>query len=128
MTPKAIAVLLTLLTSLLLGSPGWAQQTGKIPRVGVLWGGTPVFAKRPAVYELREYVNAGGLASYGPGLEAMIRRVAVFADKILRGAKPADLPVEQPSQLELVLNGKAATAMGLSFSPSVAVRADHILQ
>ncbi len=81
----------------------------------------------PGVYELREYVDAGGLASYGPSLEAMIRRVAIFVDKILRGARPADLPVEQPTQLELVLNAKAATALGLTFAPSLAVRADHIL-
>lgn len=81
----------------------------------------------PGVYELREFVDAGGLASYGPSLEAMIRRVAIFVDKILRGAKPADLPVEQPTQLELVLNAKAATALGLTFAPSLAVRADHIL-
>ncbi len=58
----------------------------------------------------------------------MIRRVAIFVDKILRGAKPADLPVEQPTQVELVLNAKPATALGLTFAPSLAARADHILQ
>ncbi len=58
----------------------------------------------------------------------MIRRVAIFVDKILRGAKPADLPVEHPTQLELVLNAKVATVLGLTFAPSLAVRADLILQ
>jgi putative ABC transport system substrate-binding protein len=82
----------------------------------------------PAVYELREYVDAGGLASYGPSLVALSRRAAVYVDRILKGAKPAELPVEQPTQLELVMSVKAAQAIGVTIPQAVAVRADHIVQ
>jgi putative ABC transport system substrate-binding protein len=81
----------------------------------------------PGVYELREYVDDGGLASYGPSLLALSRRTAVYVDRILRGAKPADLPVEQPSQLELVLNLKTAQALGVAIPQPVALRADHVV-
>jgi putative ABC transport system substrate-binding protein len=82
----------------------------------------------PAVYELREYVDMGGLASYGPSLIALSRRAAVYVDKILKGAKPADLPVEQPTQLELVVSLKAAQALAIPIPQSVSVRADHVIQ
>jgi putative ABC transport system substrate-binding protein len=82
----------------------------------------------PAVYELREYVDIGGLASYGPSLIALSRRAAVYVDKILRGAKPADLPVELPTQLELVVSLKAAQALAIPIPQSVSVRADHVVQ
>jgi putative ABC transport system substrate-binding protein len=81
-----------------------------------------------AVYELREYVDAGGLASYGPSLVMLSRRAAVYVDRILKGAKPAELPVEQPTQLELVMSVKAAQAIGVTIPQAVAVRADHIVQ
>jgi len=82
----------------------------------------------PAVYELREYVTMGGLASYGPSLIGMSRRVAFFVDRILKGAKPATLPVELPTQLELVINLKTAKALGLTIPPSILVRANHVIQ
>jgi putative ABC transport system substrate-binding protein len=82
----------------------------------------------PAVYELREYVDAGGLASYGPSLVELSRRTAVYVDKILKGVKPADLPVEQPTQLELVMSVKAAQAIAVTIPQAVAVRADHVIQ
>ena len=82
----------------------------------------------PAVYELREYVDMGGLASYGPSLVDLSRRTAVYVDKILRGAKPADLPVEQPRHLELVLSNKAARGLGITIPQSVSVRADHVAE
>jgi len=82
----------------------------------------------PAVYELREYVDDGGLASYGPSLVALSRRAAFYVDRILRGAKPADLPVEQPSQLELVVSLKAAQALAIAIPQTVSVRADHVVQ
>ena len=85
-------------------------------------------ARLPAVYELREYVIGGGLVSYGPSLVTMIRRVAVFVDKILKGTRPADLPVEQPTHLELVINAKTATALGLTIPQAVLLRADHVIQ
>jgi putative ABC transport system substrate-binding protein len=82
----------------------------------------------PAVYELREYVDVGGLASYGPSLIGISRRAAVYVDKILKGAKPAELPVELPTQLELVLSQKAAQAIAVTIPQAVSVRADHVIQ
>ncbi len=82
----------------------------------------------PAVFELREYVDVGGLASYGPSLVGLSRRAAVFVDKILKGAKPGDLPVEQPTQLELVVSLKTARSLAIPIPPSVAVRADQLIE
>ena len=82
----------------------------------------------PAVYELREYVDVGGLVSYGPSLAGLSRRAAVFVDKILKGAKPADLPVEQPTQLELVVSLKNARSLGIPIPQSVFIRADQLIE
>jgi putative ABC transport system substrate-binding protein len=82
----------------------------------------------PAVYNRREYVDAGGLISYGPNLPDMHRRAATYVDKILKGAKPRDLPVEQPTKFELIVNGKAAKALGVTIPPSVLLRADQIIE
>jgi putative tryptophan/tyrosine transport system substrate-binding protein len=82
----------------------------------------------PAMYEVREFVNEGGLMSYGPSLVAMIRRVPILLDKILKGAKPADIPVEQPTQFEMVVNEKTAKAIGLTIPPPVLVRADAVIR
>ena len=82
----------------------------------------------PAAYEMREYVDDGGLLSYGPSLTDMIRRVAVFVDKILKGAKAGDLPVEQPSTFELLINLKTAKALGLAIPQSLLSRADEVIQ
>jgi putative ABC transport system substrate-binding protein len=82
----------------------------------------------PAVYQQRDYVEAGGLMSYGIDVAAVGRRVAELVDKILRGAKPADLPVEQPTTFELVVSLKAAKALGLIIPPSLLARAHHIIE
>jgi putative ABC transport system substrate-binding protein len=84
-------------------------------------------ARLPTIYNFREFVEAGGLMSYGPNFPDLFRRAAEYADKILRGAKPGDLPVEQPTKFDLVVNLKTAKALGLDVPPSLLARADEVI-
>lgn len=82
----------------------------------------------PSASLVRQFADAGGLMSYGPSLVDLFRRAALYVDKILKGAKPADLPVEQPIKFELVINLKTAKVLGISIPPSLLIRADQVLE
>jgi len=82
----------------------------------------------PAIYTQGNYVASGGLMSYGPDRAEPFRRAAVYVDKILKGAKPADLPVEQPKKFEFIVNLKAAKQIGLIIPPNVLARADRVIR
>jgi putative ABC transport system substrate-binding protein len=101
---------------------------------GVSFGQRPLIAnlavkhRLPSGFPAKEYVEAGGLLSYGPDLVHISRRAAVYVDKILKGAKPADLPVEQPTKFEFVVNLKAAKQIGITIPPNVLARADRVIR
>jgi putative ABC transport system substrate-binding protein len=82
----------------------------------------------PTMHMLREYVEASGLISYGPNWPDQWRRAADYVDKILRGAKPADLPVEQPTRFDLIINLTTAKALGLTIPPMLLARADEVIE
>ena len=106
---------------LVLASPFFSSQSQRIASLAA-------DSRLPAIYEHRGFVEAGGLISYGPDHRDIFRLVALYVDRILRGAKPADLPVEQPTKFELVINLKTAKALGLTIPPSLLLRADEVIQ
>jgi len=85
-------------------------------------------ARLPTMHSVREYVEAGGLMSYGPNYPDLFRRAADFVDKILRGAKPSNIPVEQPTKFDLVINLTTAKALGLDVPPTLLARADEVIE
>lgn len=84
--------------------------------------------KLPAMYEASPFVDAGGLMSYGPNTDRVVSRAAIYVDKILKGAKPGDLPIEQPERFELVINLKTAKQLGVTIPPSILLQADRVIQ
>ena len=87
-----------------------------------------VKSRLPAIYPPKQFVEDGGLMSYGVNITDLDRRAATYVDKILKGAKPADLPVEQPKKFEFVINLKAAKQIGLTIPPNVLARADRVIR
>jgi putative ABC transport system substrate-binding protein len=84
--------------------------------------------KIPAVYGYRDFVDQGGLMSYGPDRPDQYRRTAIYVDKILKGAKPSDLPIEQPTKFELIVNRKTAKSLGIELPASVIVGANEVIE
>ena len=95
---------------------------------GVRINSLALAARLPTMHSSRDNIDAGGMISYGPDITDLFRRAAEFVDKILRGARPADLPVEQPTKFELVINLKAAKTIGLDVSPALLARADEVVE
>ena len=113
------------------GAPGWTLRAAGGPLMfanGKRIAGFALKSRLPSMYRSREYVEAGGLMSYGADLADSYRRVAYYVDRILKGAKPADLPVEQPTKFELVINLKTAKQIGLTIPPEVLARASRLIK
>lgn len=91
-------------------------------------GARSLAARLPTMYVIREYVQAGGLISYGPNWASMWRRAADLVAKVLSGVKPGDIPIEQPTQFDLVINARTAKALGLTVSPALFARADEVIE
>ena len=106
---------------LVLGSPVLVSRQSEVVDLAVKY-------RLPATYNTAEFVYSGGLMTYGASLTDMHRRAAIYVDKILKGAKPADLPVEQPTKFELIINLKAAKQIGLTIPPNVLARADKVIR
>ena len=106
---------------LVLGGPVLIAQRTQIASLAVK-------NRLPVIYNVPEFVEDGGLMTYGVSLTDLFRRAATYVDKILKGAKPADLPVEQPKKFEFIINLKAAKQIGLTIPPNVLVRADKVIK
>ena len=106
---------------LVLSSPVLNSKRSEIAKLAIQ-------SRLPSAFGRPEYVEAGGLMTYGPSLPEMFWRAATYVDKILKGAKPSDLPVEQPTKFELVINLKTAKQIGLTIPPNVLARADRVIR
>jgi putative ABC transport system substrate-binding protein len=106
---------------MVLNSPVFGSHRAQIAQLAAK-------GRLPAIYATSGYADAGGLMSYGPNLAGLYRRAAVYVDKILKGAKPADLPVETPTKFELVINLKTAKQIGLTIPESVLYRVDRVIK
>ena len=106
---------------IVLASPVFLSERRRISDLGMK-------KRLPTMFILREFAEAGGLMSYGPNYPELWRRTATYVDRILKGAKPGDLPVEQPTKFELVINLRTAKALGLTIPPAVLARADEVIQ
>ena len=106
---------------IILAGPGLAEHRARLVDLATQ-------SQLPAMYWRREFVEAGGLMSYAASQRAMARRAAYYVDRILKGTKPADLPVEQPTQFELVINLQTAKALGITIPPSLLLLADEVIQ
>jgi putative ABC transport system substrate-binding protein len=106
---------------MLLPSPIFASERRRVVDLAAK-------GRLPTMYYGREYAEVGGLMAYGPNYADLCRRTATYVDKILKGAKPADLPVEQPMRFEFAINMKTAKALGLTFPPTILIRADQVIQ
>jgi ABC-type uncharacterized transport system substrate-binding protein len=104
-----------------LPSPAFSRQRARLAELAVKH-------HLPGIYEDKGYVDAGGLMSYGPNFPDLHRRAASYVDRILKGAKPGDLPIEQPTKFELAINLKAAKALGLTIPQSLLLRADQVIE
>jgi putative tryptophan/tyrosine transport system substrate-binding protein len=126
-SPDEVTSVLSMLTReradalIILGHPMLAQQRGRIAALTAK-------SRMPAMAAQREYAEAGSLMAYGASLPEMYRRAATYVDKILKGAKPGDLPIEQPTKFEFVVNLKTAKTLGLTIPPAVLARADEVIQ
>jgi putative ABC transport system substrate-binding protein len=106
----------------------WREEFFEVPTNRIRINTLALGMRLPTIYNVREFIEAGGLMSYGPNFLDLYRRAADFVDKILRGAKPANIPVEQPTKFDLVVNLTTAKALGLTIPESFLLRGDEVIE